>query len=73
MIHDLSKVRYYNCNKKDYLIRFYPELLKTSFDFGNLRPIIEASKKDDNIVLDKVSYIYYLLHFRKAEKNKDIY
>lgn len=29
----------------------------------------EASKKDDNVALTKILYIYYLLYFCKNEKN----
>lgn len=32
--------------------------------------VTEASKKDNDIVLNKVLYIYYLLRFRKDKKNK---
>lgn len=32
--------------------------------------ITKASKKDDNIILDKILYIYYLLRFYKDKKNK---
>lgn len=33
-------------------------------------PVIEASKEDDNIILDKILYIYYPLRFYKDKKNK---
>lgn len=32
--------------------------------------MIEASKKDDDLILNKVLYIYYLFYFCKNKKNK---
>lgn len=32
--------------------------------------VTNASKKDNDIVLDRILYIHYLLHFCKDKKNK---
>lgn len=70
MAFDLKKIKYYNCNKKSYYWNNCIKLSKKLFlVLANSAPITGASRENE-IVLKKILYIYYLLYFCKDKKNK---
>lgn len=70
MVCHFIQVKCYNCQKICHYSIKYPESpKKLVLILVTFVPMIEASKEGE-VILRKVLYIHYLLHFRKNKENE---